>query len=208
MYKNIIFDLGGVVVDFKPREFLLERFYNEEIEQKVFELTFGSEEWLLLDAGKLSRAEGNALMLEKATAAGCAFEVQSVLDDWARMLKTRRKTVEVIKRLKKMGFSIYYLSNIPQDVIDEIRQREFWPLFDGGIASCEAKLTKPDPAIYKLLLEQYSLVPAETIFVHDHKPNTTPALDLQITCIHYKGSSSFIRALNTCGIPIKEHLLW
>ena len=208
MYKNIIFDLGGVVVDFKPREFLLERFYNEEIEQKVFELTFGSEEWLLLDAGKLSRAEGNALMLEKATAAGCSFEVQSVLDDWARMLKTRRKTVEVIKRLKKMGFSIYYLSNIPQDVIDEIRQREFWPLFDGGIASCEAKLTKPDPAIYKLLLEQYSLVPAETIFVDDHKPNTTAAFDLGITGIHYKGSSSFIRALNTCGIPIKEHLLW
>ena len=52
MYKNIIFDLGGVVVDFKPREFLLERFYNEEIEQKVFELTCGSEGWLLLDAGK------------------------------------------------------------------------------------------------------------------------------------------------------------
>lgn len=208
MYKNIIFDLGGVVVDFNPREFLLERFYNEEIEQKVFELTFGSEEWLLLDAGKLSRAEGNALMLEKAKAAGCAFEVQSVLDDWARMLKTRRKTVEVIKRLKKMGFSIYYLSNIPQDVIDEIRQRDFWPLFDGGIASCEVKLTKPDPAIYKLLLKQYGLVPAETIFVDDHKPNTTAAFDLGITGIHYKGSASFIRALNTCGIPIKEHLLW
>ena len=43
MYKNIIFDLGGVVVDFNPREFLLERFYNEEIEHKVFDLTFGSE---------------------------------------------------------------------------------------------------------------------------------------------------------------------
>ena len=43
MYKNIIFDLGGVVVDFNPREFLLERFYNEEIEQKVFELTIKSE---------------------------------------------------------------------------------------------------------------------------------------------------------------------
>ena len=41
MYKNIIFDLGGVVVDFKPREFLLERFYNEEIEQKVFEPLYG-----------------------------------------------------------------------------------------------------------------------------------------------------------------------
>ena len=208
MYKNIIFDLGGVVVDFNPREFLLERFYNEEIEHMVFDLTFGSEEWTLLDAGQLSRAEGNARILEKARAEGCAFEVQSVLDDWARMLKTRRKTVEVIKRLKKMGFSIYYLSNIPQDVIDEIRQRDFWPLFDGGIASCEVKLTKPDPAIYKLLLERCQLIPSETIFVDDSKPNTTAAFDLGITGIHYKGSSSFIRALNTCGIPIKEHLLW
>lgn len=208
MYKNIIFDLGGVVVDFNPREFLLERFYNEDMENRVFDLTFGSEEWLLLDAGKLTRAEGNARMLEKAKEAGCVFEVQSVLDDWGRMLKTRRKTVEVIKRLKKMGFSIYYLSNIPQDIIDEIRQREFWPLFDGGIASCEVQLTKPDPAIYKLLLERYELIPAETIFVDDHKPNTTAAFDLGITGIHYKGSSSFIRALNTCGIPIKEHLLW
>lgn len=208
MYKNIIFDLGGVVVDFNPREFLLERFYNEDMENKVFDLTFGSEEWLLLDAGKLTRTEGNARMLEHAKEVGCVFEVQSVLDDWNRMLKTRRKTVEVIKRLKKMGFSIYYLSNIPQDVIDEIRQRDFWPLFDGGIASCEVQLTKPDPAIYKLLLERYQLIPAETIFVDDHKPNTTAAFDLGITGIHYKGSSSFIRALNTCGIPIKEHLLW
>ena len=171
MYKNIIFDLGGVVVDFNPREFLLERFYNEEIEHKVFDLTFGSEEWTLLDAGQLSRAEGNARMLEKARAEGCAFEVQSVLDDWARMLKTRRKTVEVIKRLKKMGFSIYYLSNIPQDVIDEIRQRDFWPLFDGGIASCEVKLTKPDPAIYRRLFEKFDIRPEESFFIDDIQEN-------------------------------------
>ena len=142
MYKNIIFDLGGVVVDFNPREFLLERFYNDEIEHKVFDLTFGSEEWTLLDAGQLSRAEGNARMLEKARAEGCAFEVQSVLDDWARMLKTRRKTVEVIKRLKKMGFSIYYLSKdvykrqVPQGGTQKmlclrsahgLRQAQFYP---------------------------------------------------------------------------------
>ena len=51
MYKNIIFDLGGVVVDFNPREFLLERFSYEEIEHKVFDLTLGSEEWTLLTPG-------------------------------------------------------------------------------------------------------------------------------------------------------------
>lgn len=208
MYKNIIFDLGGVVVDFDPRNFLLNRFYDETVESKVFDATFGSTEWRQLDAGEIDRPTADAAMLEKARATGCAFEVQSILDDWTRMLKTRRRTVEVMRRLKKMGFSIYYLSNIPQDVLEEMRQREFWPLFDGGVASCEAGTNKPDPRIYQILLTRYSLEPAETIFVDDNKLNTTAAFDLGITGIHYKGGAAFLRALNACGIPIKEHLLW
>ncbi len=208
MYKNIVFDLGGVVIDFNPHDFLLERFYNEAIENKVYDITFGSEEWLMLDAGLLTREEGNARMMANAKTAGCAFEVQSVLDDWMRTLKTRRKTVEVIKRLKKMGFSIYYLSNIPKDVLEDLKQRDFWSLFEGGIASCEVKLIKPEVAIYQRLIDEYNLVCSETIFIDDNKSNTTAAFDLGITGIHYKGSASLIRALNTCGIPIKEHLLW
>ena len=90
MYKNIVFDLGGVVVDFDPRGFLLDRFYDEAVETKVFDITFGSVEWRQLDAGELDRDAGNAAMLQKAAEAGCTFEVQSVLDDWYRMLKTRR----------------------------------------------------------------------------------------------------------------------
>ena len=45
MYKNIIFDLGGVVVDFKPRDFLMDHFLNKSAEDEVFDLTFGSKEW-------------------------------------------------------------------------------------------------------------------------------------------------------------------
>ncbi|HIZ31639.1 MAG TPA: HAD family phosphatase [Candidatus Fournierella merdipullorum] len=208
MYKNIVFDLGGVVVDFAPHDFLLDRFYDETVESKVFDITFGSVEWRQLDAGELDREAGNAAMLQKAAEAGCAFEVQSVLDDWYRMLKTRRRTVDVMKRLKKMGFSLYYLSNIPWDVYEEMQQRDFWPLFEGGVASCEAGTNKPDPRIFQLLIERYNLVCGETIFVDDNKLNTTAAYDLGITGIHYKGGASFLRALNACGIPIKEHLLW
>ena len=51
MYRNIIFDLGGVVVDFHPRTFLVDRFMNERLEQQLYDITFGSEEWLALDAG-------------------------------------------------------------------------------------------------------------------------------------------------------------
>ena len=55
MYKNIIFDLGGVVVDFDPREFLVDHFMNERVEDQLYDITFGSEEWLQMDAGLLTR---------------------------------------------------------------------------------------------------------------------------------------------------------
>ena len=66
MYRNIIFDFGGVVVDFSPKEFLMERFLNKHAEEITYELTFGSQEWNDLDRGILSREEGNRLMLENA----------------------------------------------------------------------------------------------------------------------------------------------
>lgn len=208
MYKNIVFDLGGVVVDFCPKEFLLDRFCNADAESKVYDIVFGSNEWAMLDAGEITREEANSVMLEKARAAGCEFEVQSVLDDWMRILKTRRKTVDIIKRLKNMGFSIYYLSNIAQDTLDELRTRDFWPLFDGGVASCEVKANKPNPIVYETLLSKYGLNRTETIFTDDNDLNATAAYELGITGIHYTGSAAFIRALNRCGIPIKEHLTW
>ena len=81
MYKSIIFDIGGVMVDFDPKAYLVDRLCSAEMEEKVYDLTFGSEEWKKLDAGLISRFEGNATMLKNAQAAGCEFEVQGVLDD-------------------------------------------------------------------------------------------------------------------------------
>ena len=54
MYKNIVFDFGGVMVDFDPYEYLVDLFGNHEVEDEVFALTFGSEEWQLLDAGRIT----------------------------------------------------------------------------------------------------------------------------------------------------------
>ena len=55
MYKNIVLDLGGVMVDFDPKSYLVDRLCSAEMEEKVYDLTFGSEEWQLLDAGQISR---------------------------------------------------------------------------------------------------------------------------------------------------------
>ena len=126
---------------------------------RVYDLTFGSEEWKLLDAGLISRFDGNHRMLEKARAAGRAFEVQGVLDDWLHILRPRHRMEELVRRLKSHGYCVYYLSNIPQDVLDLLRDRGVLDGFDGGVASCEVHINKPDPKIYKALLDKYSLKP-------------------------------------------------
>ena len=77
MYQNIIFDLGGVMVDFDPKEYLVDRFCNAETEEQVSQLTFESEEWKLLDAGLITRLEANQRMLARAKAQGPAAGCRS-----------------------------------------------------------------------------------------------------------------------------------
>ena len=203
MYKNIIFDLGGVVVDFKPRDFLMDHFLNKSAEDEVFDLTFGSKEWEELDRGVISRGTANRLMLENAAERGRTFEVQAVIDEWQSILHTNKRTVKTMCKLKLAGYRLYYLSNIPQDVIDEIRQRDFFPLFDGGIASCEVHLSKPEPEIFTTLMQTCHLAYDESIFVDDNKANAQAAYNLGITGILYKNPKSFTRALGACGIEVE-----
>lgn len=204
MYQNIIFDLGGVVVDYKPKDFLMDHFLNQRAEDEVYDLTFGSKEWEALDRGVITRGTANRLMLENAAERGRTFEVQAVIDEWQSILRTNRRTVKAMCTLKLKGYRLYYLSNIAQDVIDEIRQRDFFPLFDGGIASCEVHLNKPDPRIFSLMMQKYGLAYDETLFVDDTKANAQAAYNLGITGILYKGHKSFSRALRLCGVEIDQ----
>ena len=146
MYKSIIFDLGGVMVDFDPKAYLVDRLCNAAIEEQVYDLTFGSEEWQQLDAGLVSRFNGNSSMLKKAKAAGREFEVQGVLDDWLHILRPRRRMQELVQRLKSHGYSVYYLSNIPQDVLELFRRGVFWTTSTAAWPPVRCTSTSPTPA--------------------------------------------------------------
>ena len=176
MYKSIVFDLGGVMIDFDPKGYLVDRLCNAETEEEVYDLTFGSEEWKLLDAGLISRFDGNHRMLEKARAAGRAFEVQGVLDDWLHILRPRHRMEELVRRLKSHGYCVYYLSNIPQDVLELLTERGVLAQFDGGVASCEVQVNKPDPQIYRTFLRKFALRPEECVFIDDTPINVEGAL--------------------------------
>lgn len=202
MYKNIIFDFGGVVVQFNPRDFLMDHFMNRHAEEIVYELTFGSQEWQDMDRGILTREEGNAAMLENAARVNRVFEVQTVIEEWPSILRTKEPTIRTMKKLKAAGYRLYYLSNIPTDIMDMLRQREWFSLFDGGVASCDVHLCKPEPAIYTTLMQTCNLAYDESIFIDDSKVNAQAAYNLGITGILYKNPKSFERALRACGIEL------
>ena len=204
MYKSIVFDLGGVMVDFDPKTYLVDRFCNAEVEEQVSQLTFESEEWKLLDAGLITRSEANLRMLARAKEYGRAFEVQGVLDDWMHILRPRLRMLELVRRLKNHGYCVYYLSNIPQDVLELLTERGVLTQFDGGVASCEVKINKPDPRIYQALLDKYGLKASECVFIDDNLANVQAAFTLGFVGIRMKESvGTLIRSLATCNVALR-----
>ncbi|MCI5573499.1 MAG: HAD family phosphatase [Faecalibacterium prausnitzii] len=204
MYKSIVFDLGGVMVDFDPKSYLVDLLCNAAMEEKVYELTFGSEEWKLMDAGLISRFEGNKRMLERAQQEGCSFEVQGVLDDWIHILHVRHRMQELVRRMKNHGYCVYYLSNIPQDVLDLLRQRGVLDRFDGGVASCEVHINKPDPRIYQALLDKYHLKAEECVFIDDRPENVQTAFSMGFAGVQMKDSvGTLVRSLATCNVSLR-----
>ena len=209
MYKNIIFDLGGVVVNFDPKNFLMERFANQRTEDIVYDLTFGSKEWQDLDRGVITRAQANRIMLENAARVDRVFEVRTVIEEWEGMLRTKKPTVKTMCKLKLAGYRLYYLSNIPSDVMHgNLEKRDFFPLFDGGIASCDVHLCKPEPEIFITLMQTCHLAYDESIFIDDNRTNAQAAFNLGITGILYKNPRSFNRALESCGIHLPAKQVW
>lgn len=114
MYKNIIFDFGGVVVQFNPKDFLMDHFLNKRAEEIVYELTFGSQEWQDLDRGTLTVKRATLPMLENAARVNRVFEVQTVIDEWSTILRTKESTVHNLQKLKAAGYRLYYLIQTSQ----------------------------------------------------------------------------------------------
>ena len=205
MIKNVIFDIGGVVVDYNPQEYLSRKFNDPELEQLLFGAIFGSEEWKLLDAGKITRALAEQRMI--AAAGEYRYEAQMVLDDWRGMMTTKLDTVELITALRASGYHIYYLSNMSEEIYALFTQRRrFMQLFEGGIVSFAVKLTKPDPEIFNLLLKKYDLDPTQTAFVDDGRENIAAAQALGLTAIPFKDALDLRKMLEFLGVTVPAKL--
>jgi putative hydrolase of the HAD superfamily len=174
MVKNLIFDLGNVLISFKPSEYFDKNKYPETIKATILSDIFGSQEWLMLDNGEITTPEAIDAIAKKSSLN--KKEIDHIFNLRTDLMFPLDQNVRLLPELKKQGFRLYYLSNFPLDIFDEVKDGYyFFKYFDGGLISAEAKFSKPDGPIYKTLLEKYSLIPGECLFIDDLEINVKSA---------------------------------
>ncbi len=182
MLKNIVFDLGGVVVMHNEEGF---KQYLGDFFSFVFGATMAGvpQFWLDFDNGLLTLEE---TAVEVAKFRNC--EVETAKNNIQLALELQEAvlpTIALIEELKERGYKLYVLSNMSKEYIDYLRKLPVFELFDGQIVSCEVGCGKPHREIYEILLSRYALNPAETIFIDDRIDNVEAATELGIAPFHF-----------------------
>ena len=182
MIKNIIFDLGNVLIRFKPEEFVNKNI-KKEYREKFFNAVFKGQEWADLDRGVLEYSDAVKSFSEKIPE--CSSEIKKLFDNYILdVLEPIEKNIEIMKSLKGK-YKLFVLSNFHYPAFDYIfKNWEFFKYFDGKIVSGHCKLLKPEKEIYELLCSTYSLNPIECVFIDDTKANIEAAEKFGIKGIH------------------------
>lgn len=194
MIKNIIFDIGNVLVAFNWQDYLDSFGFPEEETRAIAAATFAGPYWILVDEGKLSYEELEHLFISQAPA--YAQDISRVFAGAPSCITQYPHARPWLSSLKKEGLNLYYLSNYGEITRENTKAAlDFCPLMDGGIMSYEVRLVKPDPAIYKCLFDKYNLLPTESVFIDDNKDNIRQAQSLGLHTILFTDYSSAVREL-------------
>jgi epoxide hydrolase-like predicted phosphatase len=170
MIKNIVFDLGNVLISFRPSEYFDKNNYPEIIKTKILSDIFGSKEWHMLDNGEINTLQ--AITSIAATSSLNKEEIAHIFNLRSELLFPLDQNVRLLPELKKRGFRLFFLSNFPLDLFEEVKTGYyFFKYFDGGVISSEVKVSKPDSRIFSLLLKKYSLIPEECLYIDDIEIN-------------------------------------
>lgn len=189
MIKNIVFDIGNVLLEFNPVEYLRSFGLERKIEDEIFRRIFKSPYWPELDRGTINEEKAIQLMINGAR--DLETEIRLVMENWIDMLTPKAESIEVLKELKNKGYNIYVLSNFHEKAFKRVSsENDFFTLLDGEVISYKIKLIKPEREIYEYLLNKYKLIPEETLFIDDVKENIDGAESHGISTFLFDNTAS------------------
>lgn len=187
MIDTIIFDIGNVLIDFDWGEYIYSLFDKQTAD--IVKNAIFSEFWNEIDRGVLSDEEMIQGFIKRA--GGYENEIRLAFAEVGRALAQRDYAIPWIRKLKSEGYRVLYLSNYSTHVMKSNPDAlSFVNYMDGGVFSCEVKLIKPDPAIYKLLCDKYKLNPKNAVFIDDNAANIAAANVFGLNTVHFKDYNS------------------
>ncbi len=181
--KNVVFDFGGVLVDWNPRH-LYRGVFRDEQAMEHFLANICTDEWNVEQDRGRPLAEGTKLLQQQFP------EYHDLIamyyDQWDTMLRSDiRETVALLHRLKKK-YHLYGLTNWSAETIPVAFSRyPFFSEFEGIVVSGEEKLIKPDKAIFRVLLDRYGIKASESLFIDDNLKNVKAAEEMGFHAIHF-----------------------
>ena len=170
MIKNIIFDLGNVIIGFNQTQIIDEFAQNNDEKTFIKKQILDSEEWKLLDLGKIVNDEAIA-RVQNRNNYSFAELTKKFWHEWYKFLPINQDTIKIAKTLKDNGYKVFVLSNMAIETYEYFKDIEFFSICDGIIISGYEKIKKPDTRIFDLILNRYNLNAEECLFIDDDDTN-------------------------------------
>lgn len=200
MIRNIVFDMGKVLIDFDPAVFVRRLKLAEEDARFLMPQVFRSVEWANMDWGIMTDEEAVASICGRVPER-LHDAVRRLVLEWDRPIMPIDGMEELIGGLKGAGYGIYLLSNASR------RHPDYWPripasrFFDGVLVSYSVKTVKPQPEIYKMLCDRFGLKAEECFFVDDLPLNVAGACRSGMSGMVFHGDTEELRqALKATGV--------
>ena len=204
MIRNILFDMGNVLIRFDRKLFLDRLEVSQEDKELLLREVFANVEWAQMDRGtKTEKTALESMCRRLPQRLHAAAEILTC--HWDEPLIPIDGMYELVEELKEKGYGVYLLSNA------SVRQHTYWTgipasrFFDGTLISADVHVVKPQPEIYKLCLEKFGLKAEECFFIDDVNANIEGALHCGLSGAVFFGDVSRLRKdLRTAGVDISE----
>ena len=202
MIRNILFDMGNVLIRF-DRDFFITRLgVTEEDKQLLMREVFLSIEWAQMDRGSIAESRAEEQICKRLPP-HLHEAAQKLISMWDRPILPIEGMYELVQDLKNAGYGIYLLSNA------SVRQHEYWPripahvFFDGTIISADEGVMKPDAEYYLRALNRFGLKAEECFFVDDVPSKVEGAVYCGISGAVFHGDAALLRQkLKNAGVNL------
>lgn len=183
--KNIVFDMGRVLLHFSADDVIAPYFSDPEEHALVKETIYGSGDWVRLDDASLSEDEAMARWKEKLPAAWHE-RLEELFLRWPETMTPVEGMEELVRELKSKGYGCYVLSNASVRFETYYRKKSVFSYMDGLFVSAFYGMMKPDEAIYRRMTEEFSLDPEECFFIDDVDANIEGAAKIGMRGVRFE----------------------